>query len=173
MYAQVETAWNFLNPWGHDQDQLLSHGEARPQQWHSTRHHLQLSVRRMQDLGQWFGRLRQQNMDNVWTSGIRCGGRRSTVILAETRSDDEDCQQSVTWCASFSDIAEPVLSGLGEPLTVIDVEQSDTSRGWLTLGHNSHNVVTQADRKLTKKEGKHDRNHTPNGMDKPPPKSSH
>ena len=31
MYTQVRTAWNFLNPWANDQDQLLSHGGARPQ----------------------------------------------------------------------------------------------------------------------------------------------
>ena len=45
MYAQVPTAWNFLNPLSHDQDQLVSHGEERLQKCHGTRHHLQLSVR--------------------------------------------------------------------------------------------------------------------------------
>ena len=68
MYDHVQTAWNFLNSWAHDQDQLLSHGEARLQQWPPP----------------------SPVVNEVRTPGIRCVRRRSVVILDEAWTDDED-----------------------------------------------------------------------------------
>ena len=83
MYTQVRIAWNFLNPWANDQDQLLSHGGSTP-----PTQHLELQRNRRG----------HRNVDDLRTPGIRCGGRRSVVIFAEARADHDGCFVSGSFC---------------------------------------------------------------------------